>query len=62
MMNWISGARRKTSAGGKNVNDKLLDEYGYEVAERAAILEFEAGMSREEAERVAVKAAEKETK
>ena len=44
------------------MNDKLLDEYGYEVAERAAILEFEAGMSREEAERVAVKAAEKETK
>jgi hypothetical protein len=44
----------KTNDGGKNVNDKLLDEYGYEVAERAAILEFEAGMTREEAEWMAV--------
>ena len=36
------------------MNDKLLDDHGYEVAERAAILEFDAGMTREEAERVAV--------
>jgi hypothetical protein len=36
------------------VDDKLLREHGYEVAERAAILEFEAGFTREEAEAAAV--------
>jgi hypothetical protein len=36
------------------MSDLLLLEFGYEVAERAAILEFEAGMSREEAERRAI--------
>lgn len=50
----IVGVNVKIENGGKNVNDKLLDEHGYEVAERAAILEFDAGMSREEAERLAV--------
>ena len=36
------------------MNDKLLDEHGYDVAERAAILEFEAAFTREEAEAMAV--------
>jgi hypothetical protein len=44
---------------GNQMTDLLLEQYGYEVAERAAILEYEAGMTREEAERVAV---EEETK
>ena len=59
---WMNGAKMKNEKEGKNVNDKLLDDYGYEVAERAAILEFEAGMSREEAERMAVRGAKEETK
>jgi hypothetical protein len=50
----MNGVNVKKEKEGKNVNDKLLNEYGYEVAERAAILEFEAGMTREEAELVAV--------
>ena len=37
------------------VDDLLLREYGYEIAERAAILEFEAAFTREEAEAMAVK-------
>lgn len=31
-------------------NDKLEQEHGYEAAERAAIYEYEAGMTREMAE------------
>lgn len=36
------------------MNDKLLDEHGYDVAERAAILEFEAAFTRKEAEAMAI--------
>ena len=37
-----------------NVNDKLLTEYGYDCAERASILQFMAGYSVEEAEKLAI--------
>lgn len=36
-------------------NDSILDQYGYEVAERAAIIEFEARMPKDVAEKLAVK-------
>jgi len=32
------------------MNDQLERDHGYEAAERAAIYEFEAGMTREESE------------
>lgn len=40
------------------MSDKLLDEHGYDVAERAAILEFDANMTRDKAEALAVKVSE----
>jgi hypothetical protein len=35
--------------------DKLEQQHGYEAAERAAIYEYEAGMTREKAEEKVVK-------
>lgn len=32
------------------MNDTIQDKYGYEAAERAAIYEYEAGMTRAQAE------------
>jgi hypothetical protein len=37
------------------MTDQLEREHGYEAAERAAIYEYEAGMTREEAEKKAKK-------
>jgi hypothetical protein len=36
------------------VDDELEKQHGYEIAERAAIYEYEAGMTREEAEKKAI--------
>lgn len=36
------------------MTDQLEQQHGYETAERAAIYEYEAGLTREEAEKKAV--------
>jgi hypothetical protein len=52
--------RKKKSGGEMKTKDELEEKYGYEVAERAAILESEARMTREDAERLAVKMEEEQ--
>lgn len=57
----MQGARPAAKrAGDASRMDALLEAYGYDVAERAAIYEFEAGMSRAEAEAKAIDDHEKE--
>lgn len=60
----ISGSRIIVNlAAGLKMNDKTttrIEDYPYEVQERAAIYEFDAGMTRDQAEARAVEEYQKE--